>query len=95
LGPQLKARQHALIWYLGRFFFEALRIDIMLRLVLAASLLLVGVTGCGGPNVDDPSRVPAGAVDTSDPSKSAMKPAEGVPAAPKGAQPGPPGSATP
>jgi hypothetical protein len=65
----------------------------MLRFLLLASLVMV-VAGCG-PDVDDPARVPAGAVDTSDPSKSAMTPAEGAAGAPAGAQPGPPGSTTP
>lgn len=65
----------------------------MNRIVLAVSLVALGfLLGCG-PNTDDASRVPEGAVDTSDPSKVMMgaPPASG---APKGAQLGP-GAATP
>jgi hypothetical protein len=58
------------------------------RLVLAISIVTAAfILGCG-PNTDDASRVPEGAVDTSDPSKVMM--GSGPPSGtPKGAQAGP------
>jgi hypothetical protein len=67
-----------------------IRMTFMLRLVVAVSLFMGCLTGCS--NVDDPDRVPEGAVDTSNPSMTKME--GGPPGAPSGAQPGPPGGAT-
>lgn len=59
----------------------------MLRYGLAICFLAVALTGCG-TGVDDPGRVPAGAPDTSDPSKVNL--GGGVaPGAPRAAKSGP------
>ncbi|WP_417732053.1 hypothetical protein [Rosistilla oblonga] len=53
-----------------------------------ALVLLAATVGCGGSDVYDPSRVPEGATDTSDPSNSRMT--NGLaPGAPKSAADGP------
>lgn len=60
----------------------------MYRLLYALPLFIAAIlVGCG-PNTDDKSRVPKGAVDTSDPSKVMMG-GGAAPGAPKGAQAGP------
>jgi hypothetical protein len=55
-------------------------------LVLSGSLALSGVVGCGTNN-RDPGRVPEGAIDTSDSSKT-MTGIQPAPTGPPGANPG-------